>query len=129
MPTQCDPTTRLETWLFQEIGRAGNAKGGRKVFQQLPYVLVSYDGDPQQFVEPLPVDDFVTCAGAQDASATGRMFGRIVPAVDGLGRMSDILYVTKRPFETFAYNDVDAANNIGQLSNLDSMGRIISATA
>jgi len=37
--------------------------------------------------------------------------------------------LTNRPFETFAYDDVDAANNLGQLPNLDSRGKIISATA
>ena len=31
------------------------------------------------------------------------------------GSIVGIMYVDSRPFEAFAYNDVDVANNLGQL--------------
>lgn len=122
---QYDPAMRREIWLFQEIAR--HNKRGR-ILKRLGYVLVSYDDDPQQFVEPVPADPFIAL-NAPDGTNTGSGCRVIDPRVDGLGRIADFRFFNARPFEVVAFNDVDAANNIGQLQNLDSMGRPISATA
>lgn len=122
---QFDPAQRRETWLFKEIRQQPK---GKKVYQCLGYVLVSYDNDPQQYVEITPVDETLAVV-VPDGTLTGNHGKAIVPNVDGLGSVSDFLFVTRRPFEVFAYNDVDAANNIGQLDTLDARGRSLSATA
>ncbi len=122
-----DPALRVETWLFVEIGQQPKHQ---PVYRCLPYVLVSYDGDPTQYVECSPVDETMSVIGPQDCTASGALGHKLVnPAVDGLGRVGFFRFVTKRPFETFAYNDVDAANNLGQLPTVDSKGNILSATA
>jgi hypothetical protein len=107
-----DPVLRRETWLFQEIGQQPK---GKVIYRCLPYMLVSYDNDPVQYVEPRPADDFVNVS-ANDGTTTGNAGRAINPSTDGLGRVGGIQFVTRRPFEVFAYNDVDAATNIGQLS-------------
>jgi hypothetical protein len=98
-----DPSTRRETRLYQELFRdAGNVP----VYRELPYVLVSYDGDPKQYLEPLPPADQVKLLdGSGDP---------IVARADGMGAIVGFQFFTKRPFEVFAYNDVDASG-IGQL--------------
>ena len=112
---QFDPTLRRETWLFQEIGQQPR---GQKVFRCLPYVLVSYDNDPVQYIEPAPADEMVNVT-ANDGTTTGNFGKPLNPSVDGMGRIGGFQYVTRRPFEVFAYNDVDAANNLGQLPALE----------
>ncbi len=111
---QYDPTQRRETWLLQEIGMQPR---GKKVYRALSYVLVSYDNDPVQYIEPSPVDETQNVT-ANDQTLNGNYGRQINPATDGLGRVSDFLFVTRRPFEVFAYNDVDAANNLGQLPDV-----------
>ncbi len=122
-----DPALRVETWLFVEVGQQPKRQ---PIYRCLPYVLVNYDNDPQQYLEPSPPDEQYALIGPADVSANGALsHKRINPAVDGLGRVGFFRFVTKRPFETFAYDDVDAATNIGQLANLDARGQIVSATA
>ncbi len=123
-----DPLLRVETWLFVEIGQQPKHQ---PVYKCLPYVLVSYDGDPTQYVEPTPADEsYPGLICPNDATASGTInHKRATPNLDGLGRVGFVRFVTKRPFETFAWDDVDAANNLGQLPVLDSRGQIVSATA
>ena len=109
-PLACDPATKLETWLFQKIGTmpAGPGGSGQPIYRRLPYNLVSFDGDPTQYIEP--------------DSASGD-FWRILdgtavpidPRAEGCGMVSGFRFFDARPFEVFAYNDVDVANNLGQL--------------
>lgn len=102
---QYDPAMRKETLLFQEVGRQGR---NTPVYKQLPYVLVSYDGDPVQVLEPLPVDTRVRSNDAANTAAC-----RVIdPVADGLGRVEAVRFFTSRPYEVFGYNDVDAANNL-----------------
>jgi hypothetical protein len=109
-----DPAQRRETWIFVEIGQQPK---GKKIYRCLNYVLVSYDSDPVQYLEPSPVDESVAVV-VPDGSVSGKHGQVINPNTDGLGRIGDFLFVTRRPFEVFAYNDVDAASNIGQLPAL-----------
>lgn len=108
---QYDPSLRRETWLFKEIGRQGKKN---PIYKRLGYILVSYDGDPVHYLEPCPVDQTVAVI-ANDGTTTGNGCRVIDPVADGLGRMSAQQFFTGRPFEVFAYNDVDAAGNLGQL--------------
>jgi hypothetical protein len=110
---QCDPLTKRETWLFQEIGRANGGpagSGGAPLYRRLQYNLVSFDGDPTQYLEPAAsAGDFTR--SLVDGSATP-----IDPRVDGCGLIVGFQFCTARPFEVFALNDFDAVNNGGQLS-------------
>lgn len=110
-PLQCDPTTKLETWIFQKIGTAGGgqagAGGSKPVYRRLPYNLVSFDGDPTQYLEPAALSDF-----ARVLDGTGIP---IDPRVDGATNIVGILYCDARPFEVFCMNEVDVAGNLGQL--------------
>jgi len=110
-PLQCDPATKLETWIFQKIGNAGGgqagAGGSRPVYRRLPYNLVSFDGDATQYIEPAALSDF-----ARVLDGSGQP---IDPRADGTTNIVGILYVEGRPFEVFAMNDVDVAGNLGQL--------------
>lgn len=45
-----DPSTRRETWLFQLMFID---PGGKKVWRRLAYNLVSYDGNPERYIEPV----------------------------------------------------------------------------
>jgi hypothetical protein len=104
-PLVCDPTTKLEYWLFQRIGTAPAGPGGssgQPTYRRLPYNLVSFDGDPTQYIEPDAAsgDFFRTLEG------TGQP---IDPRTDGVGMVAGFLFFDKRPFEVFSYNDFDAA--------------------
>lgn len=95
-----DPATRRETRIYQEMF----TERGRKVYKELAYAYVEYDGDPARYLEPLPPSDFINVLdGSGDP---------IDPRVDGCGAIVGIEYVTARPFDWFSYNDVDE-NNIG----------------
>jgi hypothetical protein len=110
---QFDPTQRRETWLFQEMCRDVNT--GEPVYRALQYVLVTYDGDPQQYLEPIPVDE-VLKSNVADMTLSGNGYKPVDPRSEGLGRCTGFKFFTSRPFEPFALNDVDAANNLGQLA-------------
>ncbi len=71
-----DPTQRVETWLFVDIGRTGGPDS-QPVYRCLPYVLVQYDGDPQQYLEPSPADEAYALISG-DVSATGLLSHRRV---------------------------------------------------
>jgi hypothetical protein len=94
-----DPTTKLETWLFQKMGTSAD---GRPIYKRLPYNLVEYDGDRIQYIEPV--------SGVLDGSGDP-----INPLTDGVGKVVGINYYDARPFEVVGFNDVDASNNLGQL--------------
>jgi hypothetical protein len=110
-PLQCDPTTKVEIWLFQRIGvyppgPAGT--NGKPVWRALPYNLVRFDGDPTEYIEPANCDgEFARCL-----DGTGRP---IDPRADGCGNIIEFRFYDARPFEVFALNDLDVANNLGQL--------------
>jgi hypothetical protein len=103
---QMDPTTKLETWLFQQIA---TSPLGRPIYRRLPYNLVAFDGDPTQYIEPLP-------AGGSHQRVLDGTCDPISPFTEGTGRMVAIQYFSSRPFEMFSLNEVDVANNIGQLA-------------
>lgn len=109
-PLVCDPTTKIETWIFQRIGTAplGQGGSGQPVYRRLPYNLVSFDGDPTQYVEP------DSASGDFWRTIDGTCIP-IDPRAEGCGMVASVLYVDARPFEMFAYNDVDVVNNLGQL--------------
>lgn len=108
---QCDPTTKQEIWLFQQIGNtpAGTPGGsGKPMYRRLPYNLVRYDGDPTEFIEPdSACGDFWNILDGSGDPIDSR--------VKGAGLMVEVRYFTSRPFEVFAFNDVDVATNLGQL--------------
>lgn len=115
--TQMDPTTKLEWWLFQKVGFGPPTPGGRgskgtPIYKRLPYNLVSYDGDPTQYIEPANMSSFVKVFDGPNGTTFG---DPINPLTDGSGRVVGCLFYDKRPFEVFSYNDVDVANNLGQL--------------
>lgn len=108
--SQMDPTTKQEIWLFQEIGRspAGPANNGQKVYRRLQYNLVRYDGDPTEYIEPHN-------AGSDFWNVLDGSGDPIDPRVKGVGAVVEMRYFGARPFEVFAYNDLDVAGNLGQL--------------
>jgi hypothetical protein len=115
--TQMDPTTKVEIWLFQKIGYGPKLPGTRgnhgvPIYKRLPYNLVSYDGDPAQYIEPVCVSEFVKVFDGPNGATAG---DPIQPINDGYGRCGGVQFYDKRPFEVFSYNDVDVANNLGQL--------------
>jgi len=87
--------SRRETRLLQEIYRDAT---NRPVYRMLEYCLVEYDGNPDRYIEPLPVP-YVTTDEVQE------------PVYDGVGQIVGIEYATSRPFEVHAFNDWDAAAN------------------
>lgn len=90
-----DKTTRRETRLLQELYRDGK---GRPVYRMLNYAFVEYDGDPDRYLEPLPVLRY----GPDE---------RITDAVgDGAGLIVGFEYFVGRPFEVHAFDDVNASN-------------------
>lgn len=108
---QCDPTTKVEIWLFQKIGsfppgRAG-ANNVKPLYRRLPYNLVSYDGDPTQYIEPATHGDFnKVLDGSGDP---------LDPRTAGACLVGGFQFYDARPFEVFALNDLDVAGNLGQL--------------
>lgn len=102
---QADPTTKLETWLFQQVA---TTQHGKPIYRRLAYNLVSFDGDPTQYVEPAP-------SGGSFVRSLDGTGDPIVPGTEGTGRVVGFQFCQARPFECFAINDVDAANNLGQL--------------
>ena len=117
-PLQCDPTTKLELWLFQVIGsyQPGQAhpfsNKGQPIYKRLPYNLVSYDGFQTQYIEPCTPCEFMNLV-----DMTGAPINAIT---DGAGRCVGWRVVKGQLCETFALNDVDAADNIGQLDPVPS---------
>lgn len=101
---QCDPLTKRETWLFQQVGMAGNVP----LYRRLKYNLVSFDGDPTQYVEP----DAATGDFIRVLDGTG---SPLDPRVDGIGLVAGFQFCSARPFEMFSLDDVDVTNNLGQL--------------
>lgn len=101
-----DPTTKLEVWLFQKIGQTVPTHGGRPIMRRLPYNLVSFDGDPAQYIEPVNASQFNKVL---DSSGDP-----IDPRADGAGRVVGLQMFEARPFEMFSLNEVDASS-IGQL--------------
>lgn len=117
--TQMDPATKIEIWLFQKIGRvlAPGSQGADKhgylpIYRRLPYNLVRYDGDTVEYIEPVSSGLNLRLF---DIDANRVMGDPVNPLTDGAGRMCGARYYDARPFEMFAYNDVDVANNLGQL--------------
>jgi hypothetical protein len=110
-PLQCDPTTKVEIWLFQEVGRYPPGPAGansRPIYRALPYNLVRFDGDPTEYVEPCNADgEFTRCL-----DGTGRPIDQ---RSEGCGNVIEFRFFGARPFEVFAYNDCDVATNLGQL--------------
>lgn len=105
----CDPTLKREIWLFQEIGLSGGRKG-TPLYRRLPYNLVSWDGDPTQYIEPVNASgDFVRGIGETNVGAP------LDPRVDGAGLVAGFQFCKARPFEVFSLNDLDVAGNLGQL--------------
>jgi len=102
---QMDPTTKLEVWLFQRIA---STQHGRPIYRRLPYNLVSFDGDQAQYIEPIPA------AGSHQRVLDGTC-DPINPFTEGTGRVVGFQFFEARPFEMFSINEVDAANNLGQL--------------
>ena len=49
-----DPATRKETWWFVRIRRGKQSP----ILHRLPLITTEYDGDPTQYIEPVPVSDF-----------------------------------------------------------------------
>jgi len=111
---QYDPAMRRETWVFQEIGRDGRGP----VWCLADYLFVSYDDDPKRWIEPWPNGEIMVTDGP-------KAFALIDPAKrgtdannqGGLGRVVGFEFVTSRPYEVHAFNDVDCTG-IGQLPNL-----------
>lgn len=108
---QMDPTTKVEIWLFQKIGVVGGGRAGGNnrtpQYRRLPYNLVSYDGDPTQYIEPATHGDFnKVLDGSGDP---------IDPRTAGACVVAGFQYYDGRPFEVFALNDLDVAGNLGQL--------------
>ena len=49
-PTRFDPATRVETWMFETVNQD---TFGRKTYRRLKFNLVSYDGIPERYIEPV----------------------------------------------------------------------------
>ena len=96
---QFDPALRRETWLFQNIGNQNN----QPVYRCLKYMLVSYDNDPVQVIEPWPMEDFL--------QIQNNSLNVVTPRSDGLGRVVGFQFFDRRPFEVLSLDDFDAANN------------------
>lgn len=72
---------------------------GRKVYVELAYCFVEYDGDPARYLEPMPPSDFINLIdGSGDP---------IIARTDGLGSIVGIEFFTARPYDWFGYGDVD----------------------
>jgi hypothetical protein len=108
---QCDPTTKQEIWLFQQIGvmpLGAPGASGKPLYRRLPYNLVRYDGDPTEFIEPdSACGDFWNILDGSGDPIDARS--------KGAGLVAEIRYYTARPFEVFSLNEVDVTNNLGQL--------------
>src|SRR4051794_25493154 len=98
----CDPTLKVEIWLFQQVGVSppGPAGGGgTPVYRRLPYNLVRFDGDPTEYIEPCYPSDF-----NKVLDGSGDPIG--YSAGDGSGQVVEMRYFAARPFEVFSFNDV-----------------------
>ena len=70
-----DPLLRRETWCFQRIGR----QAGHSVYRRLGFNLVSYDDDPQQWIEPVNENNFIDTLGQTNVQFDPQTdFGRVV---------------------------------------------------
>lgn len=105
---QFDPLQRRETWLFQEMCRDVNTS--EPVYRALQYVLVSYDGDPQQYIEPVPIDEVIK-SNLVDSTNSGNGYKPVDPRNEGIGRVVAFKMFGARPFEAFSLNDFDAVNS------------------
>lgn len=108
--SQMDPATKQEIWLFQQFGTTplGPAGSGKPIYRRLPYNLVRYDGDPVEYIEP-------DCCAGDFWNILDGSGDPVDPRVKGLGAVVEFRFYNARPFEVFSYNDVDVANNLGQL--------------
>lgn len=95
-----NPLSRRETRLFSQIGQGA---GRTKVYRPLKYALVSYDGDPTSYIEPLSV------GGDAVLSVMNGQFRPNVPSTSGYAQISGAQFLQGRPFPAFAYDDVDLA--------------------
>lgn len=115
--SQFDPVQKREWWLFQQVGNDPFDRH-KPIWKCLRYCLVSYDGDPQRWIEPSSNEEIVNTISTSVSTGTGGASGahKVLKAIeDGQGLIAGIEYFTKRPYEVHAFDDVDAATNLGQL--------------
>lgn len=112
---QFDPLMRRETWVFQEIGRDGRGP----IWMLADYLYVSYDDNPTRFLEPWANGEMMVTDGPN-------AFKLIDPAnrstdsagvLTGYGRVVGFEFVTSRPYEVHAFNDMDCTG-VGTLPPL-----------
>ena len=82
-PTKFDPATREETWMFQEVNR-GN--GQKPTWRRLKFNLVSYDGIPEKYIEPVS-------EGVHVAKTSGSSDVRLLKPLTDHGRVADFEFV------------------------------------
>lgn len=92
-----DKAQRRETLVFQEIGR----ENGKPLNRRMQFNLVTYDGDPNRYIEPRPASDFLDAVNAEP---------RVLRAMaDGVGVIEGFEFYTARPYAVHAFNDaIDA---------------------
>ena len=90
---QFDPKSRRETRLLRQLFVDDR---GRPVYEMLPYCWVEYDGNPDRYLEALPVEDY----GPNDRITN--------PLADGVGQIVGFEVITGRLSEVFALNDFRA---------------------
>ena len=97
-----DPALKREIWCFQRLGR----QSGHAVYRRLGYNLVSYDDDPNFYVEP--VNETVSCDLLAGESANNC---KQIDVMADFGRVTRFEYFDGRPYEGIALNadvNVDA---------------------
>lgn len=92
---QFDPYLRRETWVFQQIGTDPR---GTPLYRRMGFNLVSYDGSPDKWIEPISI-------GADGVNTVSPN----VTTIDIAGREAGVIagfeYYGARPFEAQSFGD------------------------
>jgi len=107
-----DPALKREIWCFQRIGR----QGGHSVYRRLGYNLVSWDDDPNYYIEPVNETNSVDLLAVSSTDNCKQ-----IDPMSDFGRVVRFEYFDGRPYEGIAVNadvNVDALiNSFGSSPN------------